>query len=209
MKKASTISVPDIFLEINEKQKMDSVSNSKLVALGSNTEDINSLCEEKWPKTINDLNSGFLFEIYEFGKNDRAKLELLGFLNIDFDLVDKIVVIEYSQSGNIFCKNQILKFGIGARMIMKIRKKSFKFGAKLNSPQQITASVIFGKVDVSFSINTFGIVGPGIGELVKKAGSLQEDTYSNFLFEVGNLIVDAYKDKSKYRISPTPLFLSN
>lgn len=78
-------------------------------------------------------------------------------------------------------------------------------GAKLNTPQQITASVIFDKAEVTFSMRTVGITGPSIASL-NKAGTMSENTYTNFMTEVSKLIVEMYKDNSGIIIKPQPLF---
>ncbi len=161
-------------------------------------------CMSKAPKTIHDLQDGVVVETYEFEKGNEAELGLLGFLNVSLANKEKVTVVEYLQHGSILCNNRFLKYGVGCRLMMRI--KSHKRGAKLNTPQQITASVIFDKAEVTFSMRTVGITGPGVAKL-NKAGSLAENTYTNFMTEVSNLIVDMYKKESSYKILPQPLFL--
>ncbi|WP_422105066.1 hypothetical protein [Winogradskyella sp.] len=90
--------------------------------------------------------------------------------------------------------------------MMKITKSDKK--AKLNTPQQITASVIFGRAEVTYSLKTFGIVGPGISKL-SKTGALTEDTYQAFIQEISNLIVEMYKENSSFIVTPQPLPFKN
>jgi hypothetical protein len=154
------------------------------------------------PKTIEELNSGMLFDSYEFKTNDKQKLGLLGFFNVNIDNYKKVIVTEYLQYGTKFFSGEELKFAIGARMMLRV--DSYSLGAKLNSPQQITASVIFGKASVSFSIATLGITGPCVAGLVK-AGKLNDDSYSNFIKDVSVLIANAYKKNSNCIINPQPI----
>ena len=212
MKKAEKIKIPNILIKYALEKDLTSKRISKdLISL---SDDITVVkinkkkldCMEKAPKSIHDLKDGLLFESYSFTNNDSIKLNLLGFSNVDFKKIDKVIVVEYSQTGSIICDNEKLKFGIGARMMMKIKKTGFN--AKLDSPYQVSASVIFGKANVTFSVITFGIVGPGTKSLIK-SGSLTEDTYTQFINTIANLIVDAYKENSDIVITPQPLFLAN
>lgn len=161
-------------------------------------------CLEKFPKGIRDLKDGVTVDIYSFKKGDESKLSLMGFFDISMSNHEKVTVVEYSQFGSIICNRKRLKFGIGCRLMMRIISR--KRGAKLNTPQQITASVIFGKAEVNYSMQTFGITGPGVGGL-NQAGALTEDTYNKFITEVSNMIVKAYDEDSRYIINPQPLFL--
>lgn len=161
-------------------------------------------CMSSAPKRIQDLKDGVIIENYEFEKGDEEKLGLLGFLNISLAEKEKVTVVEYMQHGSIICNGKLLKYGIGCRLMLRI--KSHKRGAKLNTPQQITASVIFDKAEVVFSMRTFGITGPGLAKL-NQTGTMSENTYANFMAEVSNLIVDMYNEKSNYIIYPQPLFL--
>jgi hypothetical protein len=155
------------------------------------------------PKGIRDLKDGVSIETYEFEKGNEAELGFLGFANLSISNKEKITVIEYMQYGSVLCKNKMLKYGVGCRLMLRIRKH--KRGAKLNTPQQITASVIFDKAEVSFSMRTFGITGKGVARL-NQAGTFTENTYTNFMTEVSNLIVDIYSNDSDYIILPQPLF---
>lgn len=161
-------------------------------------------CLDKFPKDIRDLKDGVTVDIYSFKKGDESKLSLMGFFDISMSNHEKVTVVEYSQFGSIICNRKRLKFGVGCRLMMRIISR--KRGAKLNTPQQVTASVIFGKAEVNYSMQTFGITGPGVGGL-NQAGALTEDTYNKFITEVSNMIVKAYDEDSRYIINPQPLFL--
>lgn len=156
------------------------------------------------PKNIRDLKYGLTLDAYKFDKDDQAKLGFLGFGNVNIENKETIIVVEYKQTGTQLCNNYQLFYGIGARLMMHIKKT--KRSAKINTPQQISASVIFGKADVIFSVKTFGITGPGVARLVK-SGTMTENTYTEFLNEISSLIVDAYSDTTKFIIAPQPLFL--
>lgn len=156
------------------------------------------------PKTIQDLKSGLTLDAYRFDKDNQAKLGFLGFGNVEIKKKESVIVVEYKQTGTQRCDDFNLFYGIGARLMMHIREN--KRSAKVNTPQQISASVIFGKADVTFSVKTFGITGPGVSRLVK-AGTLNENTYIEFLNEISNLIVDIYKQESVFEVEPQPLFL--
>ncbi|MEM7086340.1 MAG: hypothetical protein AAF489_09170 [Bacteroidota bacterium] len=163
-------------------------------------------CWEARPKTIYDLNDGVLIDVYSFEKGDEKKLDILGFFNISLEKDQKAVVVEFLQEGTQFCSGNRYKYGVGARLMLHITKVKNK--AKLATPQQITASVIFGFAEVKFSLKTFGIVGPGISNL-NNAGSLSEDTYQQFLQEISALIKEMYTDNDQFIITPQPLFLKN
>lgn len=161
-------------------------------------------CLQSAPKTIRDLRDGVVVDAYEFKKGDEVKLGYLGFLNVSIEDNEKITVVEFSQFGSQICNGKRLNYGIGARLMMRI--KSHTRNAKLNTPQQITASVIFGKAEVTFSMRTYGITGPGVAQL-NKVGSVTEDTYKDFMSAISNLIVAVYNNDSLYIIEPQPLFL--
>ncbi len=161
-------------------------------------------CLTSAPSKIRDLKDGVIVDAYEFYKGDEKKLGFLGFANVNIKEEEKVTVVEFAQHGSQNCNNYLLKYGVGARLMMRVT--SSKRRAKLETPQQITASVIFGQASVKFSMRTFGITGPGVSRL-NKVGTVTENTYSNFMSEISNLIVDVYKDTSEFIISPQPLFL--
>ena len=167
---------------------------------------IENECWNVRPKTIRDLTDGVLIDAYSFDKGDEKKLGLFGFFNIELSDKQKVIIVEYSQEGTQYCDSKPIKYGIGARLMMKVNKS--KRNAKLNTPQQITASVIFGRAEVTYSLKTFGITGPGIGKL-NKTGSLSEDTYQEFIQQISNLIVEMYKKESSFIVVPQPLPLKN
>jgi len=160
---------------------------------------LNSDCYENRPTTIQDLSAGLSLRAYKFDKNNQGSLSLFGFGNISLGRKEKVVLVEFLQTGNYVCQENKSKYGVGARMMMKITSK--KNRAKINSPQQISASVTFGLAEVEFSVITIGITGPGTASLVNQ-GSMTENTYSNFLKSVSNLIVDVYKTESSFLIDP-------
>ena len=143
-------------------------------------------------------------DAYKFDKNNQAKLGFLGFGNINIEDNETVIVVEYKQTGTQICDNLQLFYGVGARIMMQIKSK--KTNAKVNTPQQISASVTFGRADVLFSVKTFGITGPGVARLIK-SGTMTENTYVEFLNEISTLIVDSYSDSTKFEITPQPLFL--
>lgn len=75
-----------------------------------------------------------------------------------------------------------------------------------DTPYQATASVIFNWAAVQYSIMTFGITGPCVAGLVS-TGMLAEDIYAKFINSISNLIVEVYKSKDYYIVTPQPLFL--
>jgi len=156
------------------------------------------------PKGIRDLKYGMSLDAYKFDKDNQAKLGFLGFGNIEIEDKETVIVVEYKQTGTQRCDNFQLFYGVGARIMMQIKSK--KRNAKVNTPQQISASVTFGRADVLFSVKTFGITGPGVARLIK-SGTMTENTYVEFLNEISTLIVDAYSDTTKFEITPQPLFL--
>lgn len=156
------------------------------------------------PRGIRDLKYGMSLDAYKFDKNSQAKLGFLGFGNVDIEDNETVIVVEYKQTGTQRCDNLQLFYGVGARIMMHIKNK--KRNAKVNTPQQISASVTFGRADVLFSVKTFGITGPGVARLIK-SGTMTENTYVEFLNEISSLIVDAYSDTTKFEIAPQPLFL--
>jgi hypothetical protein len=156
------------------------------------------------PKGIRDLKYGMSLDAYKFDKNNQVKLGFLGFGNTDIEDNETVIVVEYKQTGTQRCDNLQLFYGVGARIMMHIKSK--KRNAKVNTPQQISASVTFGRADVLFSVKTFGITGPGVARLIK-SGTMTENTYVEFLNEISSLIVDSYSDTTRFEITPQPLFL--
>lgn len=159
------------------------------------------------PKTILDLNDGIRFHSYELNSNDSTILNLIGFSNVNFKRNTKLVVVEFSQTGSFNCHKEKHTFGIGARMLLKIKVKGFGIGVKLDSPFQIAASMIYGKVSVSYSVVTFGIVGAQTTKLLK-TGNLSEDTYSNFVTDISEIINLAYQKDSGISIKPQPMIFT-
>jgi hypothetical protein len=205
--------IGDLDLKMSDKE-IESFGKklATLDSIGSNLKNdnlkglIKNECWNNRPKTIRDLTDGVLIDAYSFEKGDEKKLGILGFFNVELTDKQKVIVVEYSQEGTQYCDNKPNKYGIGARLMMKVTKS--KRNAKLNTPQQITASVIFGRAEVTYSLRTFGITGSGIGKL-NKTGSLSEDTYQEFIQEISNLIVEMYKKESSFIVVPQPLPLKN
>jgi len=161
-------------------------------------------CLRSGPTQLNQLTDGVRIDAYDFKKGDEVKLEAMGFLNVSFSKDERITVIEFRQHGTSLCESRRLPYGIGARLMLRVTQK--KKGAKLATPQQISASVTFGKAEVRFSLLTFGIVGPGVAQL-NNTGAMNEDTYSNFLKAVSSMITEMYTSPSNYIVTPQPLFL--
>ncbi|MDT0606339.1 hypothetical protein [Croceitalea rosinachiae] len=156
-------------------------------------------CLASAPSGIQDLKDGVVIDAYDFFDGDEKALSLLGFLNVDIKKQERITVIEYLQKGSVYCNGKRKKYGIGARLMMRVT--SHKRKAKLDTPQQITASVIFGQATVKFSMHTFGITGPGVANL-NRVGSITENTYSSFISGISDLLADAYKGSNQYIIAP-------
>lgn len=152
-----------------------------------------------YPSTIRDLKDGISLQAYDFKKGDEYSLGLMGFFNVSLQTDERITVVEFSQTGSSVCDNKTLSYGIGARLLLQVIKK--KKNAKLETPQRITASVIFDRAEVKYSIKTFGITGPKTAPLIK-SGTLSENTYNDFINAIADLIVDAYKPNSEYIITP-------
>lgn len=190
-----------LFLKLLDNEKRAGEGTQESTGLDTITQNFIRLgnCYKTYPKRISELTDGISLEAYEFRKGDEVKLGLMGFLGIDIKTDEKITVVEFAQIGSKPCEDIINAFGIGARMMMRIR--STKRGAKLNTPQQITASVIFGKAEVSYSMKTFGITGPGTASFVK-SGTVSENTYNEFINQIATLIVEMYKPQSTYIITP-------
>ena len=156
-------------------------------------------CSNMRPKTIEDLRDGVVIDAYDFVDGEEKALGLLGFFNVDIKKHERITVIEYLQKGSSPCNNDNKIYGIGARLMMRVT--SHKRNARLDTPQQITASVIFGKATVRFSMHTFGITGPGVAHL-NRVGSITENTYSSFISGISDLLAEAYEGSKQYVISP-------
>ncbi|RIV47529.1 hypothetical protein [Flagellimonas pelagia] len=188
----------------------EQLKNLELSNAAIKKEDIDYLvpadCWEDRPKSIEDLTDGVLIDAYSFEKGDEGKLGLLGFFGVELSKKQKVIVVEYSQEGTQRCDGENYKYGVGARLMMKVTKS--KRNAKLNTPQQITASAIFGRAEVTYSLKTFGITGPGVAGL-SKSGGLSEDTYQEFLQDISNLIIEMYKDESQFIVDPKPLPIKN
>ncbi|MDT0538647.1 MULTISPECIES: hypothetical protein [Croceitalea] len=148
---------------------------------------------------IHDLKDGVIIDAYDFFDGDEKALSLLGFFNVDIKKQERITVIEYLQKGSLDCDGKVKKYGIGARLMMRVT--SHKKKARLDTPQQITASVIFGKATVKFSMHTFGITGPGVANL-NRVGSITENTYSSFISGISDLLAEAYEGSNQYIIRP-------
>jgi hypothetical protein len=180
-------------------------SNMTKYELGEfNEPNLDTPSEDKIPKSIHELTEGLKFESYEFNTRNFANLSLLGFTTNGLEKNMKVIVTEYMQTCKVHYKGNNYIYGIGARMMMRISKSSFR--AKVDSPQQVTASVVFGRATVKYNLLTIGIVGPGTESLLR-SGALTEDTYTNFILAVSKLIVDAYKDTSTYIITPQLLII--
>ena len=159
-------------------------------------------CQQNVPKAIQDLRDGVVIDAYDFFDGDEKTLGLFGFFNVDIKKHERITVIEYLQKGSVVCKNKIKKYGIGARLMMRVISHTRK--ARLDTPQQITASVIFGQATVKFSMHTLGITGPGVAHL-NMSGSVTENTYSSFISSISDLLRQAYGGTEQFIICPQPL----
>ena len=83
---------------------------------------IENECWNVRPKTIRDLTDGVLIDAYSFDKGDEKKLGLFGFFNIELSDKQKVIIVEYSQEGTQYCDSKPIKYGIGARLMMKVNK---------------------------------------------------------------------------------------
>ena len=151
------------------------------------------------PSSIRDLKDGVSLLSYDFHTGDEKKLGLMGFLNVDILKDSKITVLEFAQFGSSQCEGKNLPYGIGARLMLQVTKK--KKSAKLETPQQITASVIFEKAEVKYSMRTFGISGPKVSQLIR-AGILSENTSNDFINSIADIVSNAYSPTSDYVITP-------
>jgi hypothetical protein len=156
-------------------------------------------CEDHRPTGIHELKDGVLIDAYDFVDGDEKALNILGFFNVDIKKQERVTVVEYLQKGSTKCEGKVNKFAIGARLMMRVT--SHKKNAMLETPQQITASVIFGKATVKFSMHTFGITGPGVADL-NRVGSITENTYSSFISGISDLLSKAYEGNNQYIILP-------
>ncbi|MET1258585.1 hypothetical protein ABV409_04555 [Flagellimonas sp. DF-77] len=156
----------------------------------------------KVPTTIEELSDGVVIDAYDFADGDEKSLGLLGFFNVNIKKHERVTVVEYLQRGSMHCNGKVSKFGIGARMMMRVTSHNKK--ARLDTPQQITASVIFGHATVKFSMHTFGITGPGIADL-NQIGSINENTYASFISGISELLAKAYDGDGRYIIKPQRL----
>jgi hypothetical protein len=173
--------------------------NNQIAALNDQQLLNQNNCFAQRPRRIEDLKDGVVIDAYDFVDGDEKRLGLLGFLNIDIKKHERVTVIEYLQKGSMECNGKTTSYGIGARLMMRV--KSHKRNARLDTPQQITASVVFGKATVRFSMHTFGITGPGVAHL-NRAGSITESTYTNFINAISELLAEAYEGGQKYIIEP-------
>jgi len=156
-------------------------------------------CASMRPNGIEDLADGVVIDAYDFFDGDEKYLGILGFLNVDIKKQERVTVVEYLQKGSISCMGAIKRYGIGARLMMRVTSHNRK--ARLDTPQQITASVIFGHATVKFSMRTFGITGPGVANL-NQIGSITENTYSGFISGISDLLAKAYDRDQRYIIKP-------
>lgn len=159
-------------------------------------------CASVVPQTIQELKDGVIIDAYDFVDGDEIALGILGFFHVDIKKHERVTVVEYLQKGSIYCNGERQKYGIGARLMMRVT--THKRRAKLDTPQQITASVIFGHATVKFSMHTFGITGPGVAHL-NRVGSITENTYSNFITGISDLLAKAYEGDNSFIIMPQPL----
>lgn len=159
-------------------------------------------CQQNAPKAIQDLRDGVVIDAYDFFDGDEKTLGLFGFFNVDIKKQERVTVIEYLQKGSVPCNNKTNQYGIGARLMMRVISHTRK--ARLDTPQQITASVIFGQATVKFSMHTLGITGPGVAHL-NMSGSVTENTYSSFISSISDLLRQAYDGTEQFIICPQPL----
>jgi len=177
--------------------------DAKINYLGENfIKDKALFCKEHRPAGIYDLKDGVLIDAYDFVDGDEKALNILGFFNVDIKKQERVTVVEYLQKGSVRCDGKVSKYAIGARLMMRVT--SHKKKAMLDTPQQITASVIFGKATVKFSMHTFGITGPGVADL-NRVGSITENTYSSFISGISDLLAKAYEGNNQYIILPQKL----
>lgn len=189
------LTIAQICLLFNFSQATESTAQDSEI---SSLENVYS-CILFAPTGIQELKDGVVIDAYDFFDGDEKALNLLGFFNIDIKKEERITVIEFLQKGSVYCKGELKKYGIGARLMMRVT--SHKKKAKLDTPQQITASVIFGQATVKFSMHTFGITGPGVANL-NRVGSITENTYSSFISGISDLLADAYEGSNQYIIAP-------
>ncbi len=166
----------------------------------------NSDCQATRPSSINDLTEGLRLRTHNFNRDNQIGLGLFGFGHVNIGKKEKVVLVEYLQTGKHFCKNETTRYGIGARMMMKITTKSKQ--AKLNTPQQISASVTFGYCSVVYELDLVGISGEATSNFIKMGGNLDGDTYNEFIDSVTDIVSAAYNNEERYVIDPQKLIES-
>ena len=137
---------------------------------------------------------------YYFNKKNKGGLKLLGFGGFDISKNQVVCVVEYSQKKIIPCDDDYLTWGFGIRMMMHIKKADKN--AKLDSPTKIAASVTFGYASASYSVQTFGVAGPGIADFIEAGDDMTSNTYSRFISLTANFVREIYGEQNNYNITP-------
>ncbi len=206
LKELKTIYIPDHLLEMIPYFSEIYEQESQMIAPLSSIKLSNELskCLDKIPSDIHGLKDGMMFRFFELKVGQEAVLGALGF-KLNIGSVKKAMIVEIFQTGSHNCDEKIYNYGVGARFFLQVKSK--KFGAKLDSPQQITASVIFGKASVTYEWRTFGLTGAGIEPYIGGTGELNENSYNNFVHGMHKIFADAYKNDKKIIVFPQPILI--
>lgn len=143
-------------------QKSDNAFDKVSILLDSNEYPVAfklGKCRYAIPTVLQDLHSGFLYNIHVVRGNMNVSLEALGFGTLDGEQNNIYVIIEFWQKRIFECEghNQV-HYGAGGVALLHIRNAKSKL--ELNLPKLAMAATQ-GTTEVTFSLRTYGLSGQG------------------------------------------------
>lgn len=119
------------------------------------------------PKTVRELSSGMQKLFYQVNSDNSASLSLFGgAAGLKLGKKEIIVIVDFTQYKDLNCEEKA-RYGVGVRLFLKI-KKAFN-GLDLNNLPHLAANVQLGKVSVEYRIQTLGITGDKINDLIPRS----------------------------------------
>lgn len=160
------------------------VAETKAVEYKNNAEVVqDAACQV--PKTMRDLTSGVKDFFYYVNSSNEGTLSLFGMASVTLGKKEQMVIIDFSQFKDLKCEEKPIRYGVGARLFLHIKK--IKRGVNLAKLPDVAAEVQSGRAVVTYSIETVGITGEKILDILPDAGDFNVEAYNEVINAVNNI----------------------
>ena len=137
---------------------------------------IKNKCAAAKPKTMKELSGGMKKLYYQLTKDNSASLNIFGAGNINLGKKELLVIVDFVQYKDTNCGGESLRYGVGARLFLHVKKLGK--GIKTNDLPHLAAGVQLGQASITYSIETIGITGSKISDVMPGTGNFDVEAYA-------------------------------